>query len=189
MIQTRLTKFVSETRDMWRYMGASSILCLVTLLCIVCTGPAQSTHRQLGHAEIAALHLRCMTYVKCRDDKQREKIFVTFKALCEESQQKGDLLSALQMMKAISQPYNTEFFRALGKINAWAEKNQAEGNDGMLGQSGFPYFSKTPVMQELGITLENSQQAEGFISVGANIVFAFQKAEACYEECFAKAGK
>merc|ERR1711964_849614 len=149
MIQTRLTKFVSETRDMWRYLAASSILCLVTLLCIVCTGPAQSTHRQLGHEEIAALHLRCMTYVKCRDDKQREKIFVTFKALCEESQQKGDLLSALQMMKAISQPYNTEFFRALGKINAWAEKNQAEGNDGCWGSRASHTLARHPSCRNL----------------------------------------
>merc|ERR1711964_335660 len=103
MIQTRLTKFVSETRDMWRYLAASSILCFVTLLCIVCTGPAQSTHRQLGHDEIEALHLICMTYVKSRDETD----FDAFKALCRQSQT-DDLHWARGKLALAKQHFNAD---------------------------------------------------------------------------------
>lgn len=56
MIRARLTSLVSEIREKWRYLAVSSIFS-VTLLCIVCTGPAQppGNHRQLGNAEVTKL--------------------------------------------------------------------------------------------------------------------------------------
>lgn len=54
MIQTN-SRFVSEIRDMWRYLAASSLLLAVTLLCIASTGQVDSHHRRLTNESLTTL--------------------------------------------------------------------------------------------------------------------------------------